>query len=93
MIIIVSPFFDLFNFQNGEVIRVISAGSKAVLEVIKKYQPLLGPHGHIHESRAVQKIGRIYVINLSSEYTEGILKGVLVLIDKKKFKNYLFTSG
>lgn len=75
------------------VSEVISAGSKAVLEAIKKYQPLLGLHGHIHESRAVQKIGKTYVINPGSEYTEGILKGVLVIIDKKKFKNYLFTSG
>jgi Icc-related predicted phosphoesterase len=36
---------------------IIPVGSKAVREVIKKYQPVVGLHGHIHESRGAQKIG------------------------------------
>ena len=42
-------------------------GSKAVAEAIKKYQPFLGLHGHIHESRAAQKIGRTFCVNPGSE--------------------------
>jgi Icc-related predicted phosphoesterase len=71
----------------------IHAGSIGAKEVIEKYQPLLGLHGHIHESRGAQKAGRTLLINPGSEYSEGILKGVVVMLDKKKVKDYVFTSG
>ncbi len=72
---------------------MVSVGSKAVLEAIKKYQPLLGLHGHIHESRGVQKIGRTVCVNPGSEYSEGILRGVILTLEKYKVKSYMFTSG
>jgi hypothetical protein len=77
------------------VSETIHAGSKAVYEAIKEYQPLLALHGHIHESRGIIKIGRTICINPGSEYTEGILRGVMVYLDskKKKVKNFIFTSG
>jgi Icc-related predicted phosphoesterase len=68
-------------------------GSKSVLEAIQKYQPFLGLHGHIHESRAVQKVGRTFCVNPGSEYGEGILRGVLLTIADTKMKSYVFTSG
>ena len=68
-------------------------GSKAVAEAIKKYQPFLGLHGHIHESRAAQKIGRTFCVNPGSEYGEGVLRGVLLTLADTKMKNYVFTSG
>jgi len=68
-------------------------GSTAVSEAIKKYQPFLGLHGHIHESRAAQKIGRTFCINPGSEYGEGILRGVLLTLADTKMKSYVFTSG
>jgi len=74
----------------GEVANV---GSTAVLEAIKKHQPLLGLHGHIHESRGIQKIGRTTCVNPGSEYTEGILRGVIIMLNGKRVKNYMFTSG
>lgn len=74
----------------GEVEHV---GSKAVAEKIKQYQPFLGLHGHIHESRAAQKIGRTFVVNPGSEYGEGILRGVLLTLADTKVKSYVFTSG
>ncbi len=74
----------------GEVEHV---GSKAVLESIKKYQPFLGLHGHIHESRAAQKIGRTFCINPGSEYGEGILRGVILTLSDTKMKSYVFTQG
>ena len=74
----------------GEVEHV---GSKAVLEKIKQYQPFLGLHGHIHESRAAQKIGRTFCVNPGSEYGEGILRGVILTLADTKMKSYVFTQG
>jgi Icc-related predicted phosphoesterase len=68
-------------------------GSTAVRTVIEKYQPMLGIHGHIHESRGTVKIGRTLCINPGSEYGEGILRGALIDIDEKAIKSYVFTTG
>jgi hypothetical protein len=54
--------------------KMICAGSTAVRQAIEKYQPLLGLHGHIHESRGVDRIGRTVCLNPGSEYAEGILR-------------------
>ena len=73
--------------------EMVNVGSTAVLKAIKEYQPLLGLHGHIHESRASQKIGRTVCVNPGSEYSEGILRGVIITLDETKVKNVQFTSG
>jgi len=72
---------------------MINVGSTAVAKSIEKYQPLMGLHGHIHESKAVQRIGRSLCLNPGSEYGEGVLRGVTVTLEKGKIKNYIFTSG
>ena len=69
------------------------AGSKAIKESIVKYQPLLGLHGHIHESRATIKIGRTLCMNPGSEYGEGILRAAMITIADKTVVNYQFVSG
>ncbi|MEM4649399.1 MAG: metallophosphoesterase [Candidatus Bathyarchaeia archaeon] len=74
----------------GEMIPV---GSKAVKEAIEKYQPLLGLHGHIHESDGVVKIGRTLCINPGSVYTEGILRGVVINLNEDSVKSYYPVSG
>ncbi len=71
----------------------IHAGSKAVLDVIKKYQPLLSVHGHIHESKGIIEIGRTICINPGSEYAQGVLRGAIVDIAKGKVKTKMLTSG
>ena len=73
--------------------RKIHVGSRAVAHMIEKYQPLIGLHGHIHESRGAQKIKRTLIINPGSEYSEGILKGAVIVLEKGKVKDYVFTSG
>lgn len=73
--------------------EMISAGSIAVRKAIEKYQPLLGLHGHIHESRGAEKIGRTLCLNPGSEYTEGILRAVIVDLEKEGIKNHFFISG
>jgi len=74
-------------------VEIISAGSSACRAAITKYQPMLGLHGHIHESRGIVKIGRTLCANPGSEYGEGILRGFLCDIDGAKIKSYLLTSG
>ena len=55
-------------------------GSTAVRAAIEEYRPLLGLHGHIHESGGIVHIGRTTVVNPGSEYGEGILRGVLLTV-------------
>lgn len=69
------------------------AGSKAVRTAIEKYQPMLGLHGHIHESMSVSKIGRTTIINPGSEYGEGMLRGCLVNFAGGTIEGYQMTSG
>jgi len=72
----------------------ISAGSAAVRASIEKHQPLVGLHGHIHESKGVAKIGRTLCLNPGSEYGEGVLRGAMLeLGDKGGIKSHVFTSG
>jgi uncharacterized protein len=73
---------------------IIPVGSKAVREVIKKYQPVVGLHGHIHESRGAQKIGRTMCINPGSDYSADLLRGVVVdLAADGTFLDFLLTAG
>ena len=48
----------------------------AVRESIERYQPLVGLHGHIHESGGRFRIGRTQTFNPGSEYVQGVLQGV-----------------
>lgn len=75
-----APLLDKdFNpiIQGGSVV-MMPVGSKAVRKMIEKYQPLLGLHGHIHESSGSIKIGKTYCVNPGSEYAEGILRAFLI---------------
>jgi uncharacterized protein len=74
-------------------VNMCPVGSRSVREAIEKHQPLLGLHGHIHESRGAMKLGRTRCINPGSEYSEGILHGALVTIKKGKVLNHMLTSG
>lgn len=77
----------------GGQIEMAPVGSVAIRNAIEKHQPLLGLHGHIHESKGAEKIGRTLCLNPGSEYTEGILRGVIIDLNKNKVRSYLFTSG
>lgn len=77
----------------GGGFKITSVGSRAVRSAIEKYQPLLGLHGHIHESRSAQKIGRTMCLNPGSEYGEGVLRGVVLELSPNKLEDYVFTQG
>jgi Icc-related predicted phosphoesterase len=90
-----APKFDEnFNVKmaGGQPVMV-NVGSKAVREMIEKYQPLLGLHGHIHESKGITRLKRTLCVNPGSEYGEGILRGILIKIIDGKVQHYLFTYG
>jgi Icc-related predicted phosphoesterase len=68
------------------------AGSVAVRRLIEEFQPLVGLHGHIHEARSAVRLGRTLALNPGSEYSEGVLLGAIVTIDRGKVK-LSFTAG
>jgi Icc-related predicted phosphoesterase len=72
---------------------LISVGSRAVLKVIEKYQPLLALHGHIHEGKGTRKFRRTLCINTGSMYEQGILNGVVAELKPKGLGNYLMVTG
>jgi uncharacterized protein len=69
------------------------AGSGAVREAIQTYQPLVGLHGHIHESPGQITYGRTRCFNPGSEYGQGVLNGVVVSIRAGELTGYQHTCG
>jgi uncharacterized protein len=79
--------------RNNAIVE-IPAGSTAVREAILKYQPTVGLHGHIHECQAMRKIGATACFNPGSDYSAGVLKGLIVdLDDSGQLVGHLFTAG
>lgn len=74
-------------------VETTHVGSVAIRKAIDKCQPLLGLHGHIHESKASQLLGRTMILNPGSEYGEGVLRGALVELDQKGIKSHMFVQG
>jgi uncharacterized protein len=73
---------------------ITGVGSSAVRDAIAKFQPMLSLHGHIHESRGEARIGRTLALNPGSEYSEGVLRGVIVTFSEKKgVRGYQLVSG
>jgi len=72
----------------------VPVGSTAVREAIKRYQPTVALHGHIHESRGAQKIGSTLCINPGSDYTADVLRGAIVDIAADgSCHDFLLTTG
>jgi Icc-related predicted phosphoesterase len=58
--------------------EMVPVGSKSVRQVMEEYQPLLGLHGHIHESAGLELIGRTLCVNPGSSYTQGMLSAFVI---------------
>ena len=84
---------ELRPMHGGAVMKPV--GSTAVRDAIQKHQPMLSVHGHIHESRAIKKMGRTLAINPGSVYGDGVLQGALLELNAKKGKvtKYLLVNG
>jgi uncharacterized protein len=68
-------------------------GSVAVREAVRRYQPLVALHGHIHESMGRFRLGRTQCFNPGSEYVQGTLNGWIVALTGGKLSGYQHTSG
>ena len=83
-----------FNYvKEGLGIKFIHVGSSAVRKSIEKHAPMLGLHGHIHESKGFVRIGRTLCLNPGSEYSDGILRGALANLSDGKVHDFMLTSG
>jgi Icc-related predicted phosphoesterase len=92
------PMLDASTDPPSQVVRggqpvLYGAGSTAVRAALERHQPLLGLHGHIHESQSAARVGRTQCINPGSEYGEGVLRGCLITIAKGSVKGYQMTAG
>lgn len=72
---------------------MIPVGSKAVMTMIDKYQPILGLHGHIHEGKGTRKYKKTLCVNPGSMYEQGMLNGAVIELKPNKVGNYLLTTG
>jgi Icc-related predicted phosphoesterase len=80
--------------MKGGMPVISGVGSTAVREALAAYQPMLSLHGHIHESRGEARIGRTLAINPGSEYSEGVLRGAIVTLSRKKgVRGYQLVAG
>jgi uncharacterized protein len=79
--------------RNNAVVE-IPAGSTAVRDAISRYQPVAGLHGHIHEAQGMRQIGRTACFNPGSDYSAGVLKGLIVdFAADGEITGHLFTAG
>jgi uncharacterized protein len=74
-------------------VQMVPVGSTAVRDAEQTYQPMLGLHGHIHESSGIRRIGRTVVLNPGSDYSTGALNGALVTLDGEKVKAQQLVRG
>jgi len=61
----------------GDLLRG-PVGSTGVRQAEEEFRPLLGLHGHIHESGGEAKVGDTLCLNPGSEAAFGILRGFIV---------------
>jgi hypothetical protein len=72
---------------------LVPVGSRAVLALIDKYQPLLALHGHVHEGKGTRKYKRTLCVNPGSMYEQGMLHGAVIELKPEKVGNYVLTTG
>jgi Icc-related predicted phosphoesterase len=76
----------------GDVLRG-PVGSTGVRRAIETFKPVLGVHGHIHESGGERKIGETICVNAGSEANHGILRGYLIDLGPEGVQRTLRVEG
>jgi Icc-related predicted phosphoesterase len=84
---------DLRIVQVMGQVKFAPVGSTAVRAVLEETQPLLGLHGHIHESSGIRRLGRTIAINPGSDYSTGALNGALVTLERDKVAAHQLVRG
>ena len=92
------PMLDDTTDPPSQIVRggqpvLYGAGSTAIRTAVERHQPLLGLHGHIHESQAAARLGRTLCVNPGSEYGEGVLRGCLLTLRDGKVDGFQMTAG
>jgi Icc-related predicted phosphoesterase len=84
---------DLKVVLDGGEPRIVSVGSIAVRTLIEEVQPVLSLHGHIHESKAIAKIGKTTCVNPGSAYSEGVIDGAVIDLRKDRVRSCQLVTG
>ena len=84
---------DLRVVQVLGQVKFAPVGSTAVRDFLLETQPLLGLHGHIHESAGIRRLGRTIAINPGSDYATGSLHGALVTLKDGKVSAHQLVRG
>jgi len=74
-------------------VKFAAVGSSTVRDLELEVQPLLGLHGHIHESAGIRRLGRTIAINPGSDYGTGALNGALVTLERDKVATHQLVRG
>jgi Icc-related predicted phosphoesterase len=84
---------DLRVVQSMGQVKFAAVGSTAVRDFELEMQPLLGLHGHIHESAGIRRLGRTIAINPGSDYATGALHGALITLKDGKVAAHQLVRG
>ena len=84
---------DLRPIVFGGRVMTKPVGSTSMRAAIEQHQPLLGLHGHIHESRGAERLGRTLCVNPGSDYGEGILRGAIIEVVNGRVSSHKFVTG
>jgi Icc-related predicted phosphoesterase len=76
----------------GDLLRG-PVGSTGVRRAIETFKPVLGVHGHIHESGGERRIGETLCVNAGSEASMGVLRGFLVDLTERGIERTLRVEG
>lgn len=77
---------DYTAIKDGTSVKYKHVGSRGILSFIKKYQPKLTLHGHIHDAAELsgnfyEKIGKSTVANVSNDHLTETLKIIKFTLD------------
>ena len=78
--------------QGGQQV-LIPVGSTTFRSAILETQPVLGLHGHIHETKNAAKLKRTVCVDPGSEYSAGTLRGAIINLERDRVLSYQFTTG
>lgn len=81
------------SLVGGSSATMVPVGSTAVRRVLERRAPMLGLHGHIHESRGSARLGPTVCLNPGSDYNTGILKGVIVRLRGSDVEDVQFVAA
>ena len=76
----------------GDLLRG-PVGSTGVRRAIETFRPVLGVHGHIHESGGERRIGDTVCVNAGSESSMGILRGYVIDMSERGVERTLRVEG